>query len=362
MNGTADKASRGYATVPQNVDQTPANSTSKKTSAFLKLTSLITLTIQNALLALSLRYGTTRSGDRFFASTAVLMTEIVKFSICLLLVYFEKGSFSKWKNCLYRTVIQNPLDTLRVAVVAILYVVQNNLLYLSAANLDATTNQVTYQLKILTTAVFAVIMMKRRLLALQWMALLVLVIGIVLVQITESTDKIGKNNPDQNRLIGIAAALGSCCLSGFAGIYFEMILKTSDISVWIRNVQLSCLSMPAALVMCFLKDFEKIRDKGFFFGYDLFVIYLVLLQAGGGLIVAVVVKYADNILKGFATSMAIVISAVLSVYLFGFEISLKFVLGAVLVVLSIFIYNMKPVKKDPVIQQDTPKAIADDKV
>ena len=48
------------------------------------------------------------------------------------------------------------------------------------------------------------------------------------------------------------------------------------------------------------------------FGYDLFVWYLVALNAIGGLIVAVVVKYADNILKGFACSMAIIITCMVS--------------------------------------------------
>lgn len=35
-------------------------------------------------------------------------------------------------------------------------------------------------------------------------------------------------------------------------------------------------------------------------------------QALGGLVVAVVIKYADNILKGFATSLSIIISALIS--------------------------------------------------
>ena len=59
-------------------------------------------------------------------------------------------------------------------------------------------------------------------------------------------------------------------------------------------------------------SFTKIEEKGFFYGYDLFVWYLVALNACGGLIVAVVVKYADNILKGFACSMAIIITCILS--------------------------------------------------
>ena len=63
-----------------------------------------------------------------------------------------------------------------------------------------------------------------------------------------------------------------------------------------------------------------------------------MLQSLGGILVAVVVKYADNILKGFATSAAIVISCVVSVYLFDVVLSLQFIIGTVLVLLSIFLY------------------------
>lgn len=146
---------------------------------------------------------------------------------------------------------------------------------------------------------------------------------------------------DQNRLLGFSAALSACVLSGFAGIYFEKILKGSDISVWMRNVQLSFLSLPFGLITCFAADWNAIQTNGFFHGYDFFVWYLVLLQAGGGLIVAMVVKYADNILKGFATSLAIVISCVASIFLFNFYITFQFACGAALVICSIFMYGHK---------------------
>jgi UDP-sugar transporter A1/2/3 len=51
------------------------------------------------------------------------------------------------------------------------------------------------------------------------------------------------------------------------------------------------------------------------------VMYLVGMNATGGLLVAVVVKYADNILKGFACSLAIIISSVISIFLFGFQVT-----------------------------------------
>ena len=113
-------------------------------------------------------------------------------------------------------------------------------------------------------------------------------------------------------------------------------------SVWMRNVQLSLAAIPLGVIVAFLKHFQGIQEKGFFFGYDLFVIYLILLNAFGGLLVAVVVKYADNILKGFATSLAIIITCIVSILLFGFVLSLQFTVGAAMVIGSIFMYGYKP--------------------
>ena len=34
------------------------------------------------------------------------------------------------------------------------------------------------------------------------------------------------------------AVLSACCSSGFAGVYFEKILKGTKASIWMRNIQL----------------------------------------------------------------------------------------------------------------------------
>lgn len=276
------------------------------------------------------------------------MSELVKLFTCLLIVFHAEGKDTqRFVASLHRTIIQNPVDTFKICVPSFVYIVQNNLLYLSASHLDAATYQVTYQLKILTTALFAVGILRKRLLPTQWSALVVLVLGVVFVQLADdstatATTTAAADAPAQNRFVGFAAALGACFLSGFAGIYFEKMLKGADISVWMRNVQLSLLSVPFGLLTCMANDGGRIREHGFWHGYDGFVWYLVVLQAGGGLIVAMVVKFADNILKGFATSLAIIISAVASVVLFEFRLTAQFTFGAALVIASIFLYGYDP--------------------
>lgn len=79
--------------------------------------------------------------------------------------------------------------------------------------------------------------------------------------------------------------------------------------------------------------------------YDPFIVYVVVLQAGGGLVVAMVVKYADNILKGFATSLAIVVSCIASVIFFEFQVTTQFCFGTSVVIASIFLYGYQPTPK-----------------
>ncbi len=70
---------------------------------------------------------------------------------------------------------------------------QNNLLYVAAGNLDVATYQITYQLKILTTAIFAVIILKKKLIRTQWFSLVILVIGVAMVQLSDAKESSNTN-------------------------------------------------------------------------------------------------------------------------------------------------------------------------
>lgn len=101
-----------------------------------------------------------------------------------------------------------------------------------------------------------------------------------------------------------------------------------------------------AVIGMLLKDGSTIYSHkdgiiaGVFTGYSPLVWFVISQQAIGGLIVALVVRYADNILKGFATSLSIILSCIASVFLFGYTITLMFSAGAILVMAAIYMYGM----------------------
>ena len=129
------------------------------------------------------------------------------------------------------------------------------------------------------------------------------------------------------------------------GVYFEKTLKGTHTPLWARNFQLATFGIIVGTAGMYINDGEKIKEKGILFGYHKVVWAIIAMQAFGGLLVGVVVKYADNILKGFAAAVSIVISSVVSVYLFNFKLSVPFVSGASLVMLATYLYGMarKPV-------------------
>lgn len=258
-------------------------------------------------------------------------------------VFYQTGNLL---HELYTHVWESPYEMLKLCVPSFLYTVQNNLLYLALTNLDAATYQILYQLKILTTAIFSATMLGRRFSATKWASLVVLTCGVAVVQVSGSSDGHAgaDENADRNRFAGLVAVLCAACTSGFSGVYFEKILKGSDVSLWIRNIQMGLPSVFIALVTVFVEDSEEVSRKGFFVGYSPMVVTVITVQAVGGLIVAVVVKYADNVLKVFASSFSILLSCIISAIAFDFRPNLMFLAGAFLVILSTVMYSKPPSK------------------
>ncbi|KAK1940126.1 UDP-N-acetylglucosamine transporter [Phytophthora citrophthora] len=315
----------------------------------LKYASLCVLCVQNSLLAILMRLSRVGNYPRFNPSTAVFVGEALKLATCLVVLFHEFNALNepqrrKRMGESFRT-ITNGKELLRVSIPAMLYVIQNNLQYVAVSNLDAPTFQVMYQLKILTTAIFSVVMLRKTVLITQWGAIVTLMMGVALVQMDDDASSAAKADQSaQSTTKGLLAVVAACVCSGFAGVYFEKILKgsSSKTTLWERNVQMCFLGLALSGGGLVYNDFGSIMTRGFFYGYRPVVWAAIGMSAFGGLLTAVVVKYADNILKAFATSIAVVLSVIMSVFVFDKVPTGQFVVGAILVNGSVYAYGKAP--------------------
>lgn len=110
-------------------------------------------------------------------------------------------------------------------------------------------------------------------------------------------------------------------------------------SLWLRNLQLSFVSLPFAYVSWFMADHEAISTYGLLHGYDAVTWSLPILYAFLGLTFSCVIKYADNILKGYASSVSILLGVCVDALVFQRPFHPTFYLSVLLVVCSVVLYS-----------------------
>jgi UDP-sugar transporter A1/2/3 len=77
----------------------------------------------------------------------------------------------------------------KLAIPSGLYAIQNNLLFIALSYLNAATYQVSYQLKILTTALCSVFMLGKKVQKHQWFSLCMLAIGVAFVTVKSEEER-----------------------------------------------------------------------------------------------------------------------------------------------------------------------------
>ncbi|GAA6024104.1 hypothetical protein JCM10207_003166 [Rhodosporidiobolus poonsookiae] len=362
--------------------------------------ALSLLVVQNASVALLTRWSrlpsssTSSSSALYNPAAAVFTAELLKAAVSLFCLAAQRSAKTR------RGVVREARDAVgelkgqrgecaRLAVPAGLYALQNTLLYTALSNLDAATYQTTYQLKLLTTALFSLLFFRRRLSAQKWLALVLLTAGVAIVQLPSSSSASSSSScstaserkvaaasrgggAGQDPAKGFAAILAACVSSGLAGGWFEYVLKASPSpgpsstatttspspapvpappSLWARNLQLSvpslafsllglALSAPVRAVAAREGWAAAVSPAQVWRGFGGLTWAVVGNQAGGGLLVAMVVREADSVAKGFATSLAIVLSTLLSSLLTRTLPGALFCTGAALVVGSTVLYSL----------------------
>lgn len=339
------------------------SSLKKNNGWILRLSCLLLLTAQSSGAILYMKHFMPKPA---FSTTSIVATiEVTKFTVCYLLEYICEFRHSPlpWSplRSLLFDIHTNSHTFWRLSIPAALYALQNNLNHYALRRLDAVTYQVIQQLKILMAALFTVVLLKKAISLRKWISLTILTTGVILVQLAPVSRSVFLTHTSTasfdsgEKWIGFITLLTSNIISGFAGIYLELLIKgrnnmTSpcakpellavDRSIWIQSMELCAFGFFFSSLPL-LADGLSAQRRGLLYGFNNYTYFLILFQALGGALVAITVKYTDGILKAFATAGSIVLSTLVTSILLhsdGFGPDVLF--GIAMVCVSVYIYSI----------------------
>lgn len=226
------------------------------------------------------------------------------------------------------------------ALPALIYFVQNNLLFVALALTSAPAYQILGNMRILTTGVLFRFVLGRELGKHQWTALVLLALGVVACQYDPNSASEDETQRLSVSLPGFLVILLICTCSAAAGVVNEFGMKRySEDSIHLQNMQVYACGMVFNFIN-WARD-ERSFSRGLLYGFSGTSYTLLLVISCAGLLVSYILKNYHVIIKVIATSMSLPVTAIASNYLFGTPVNVFLLLGIVMVGGAVLLYSSK---------------------
>lgn len=298
----------------------------------LALAAVCFMTMQPVLVKLSQEDGKTM----YSTYSATLLSEFAKAIVSLLMLVSTVDVSTVEVNWSYIR---------RYAVPGGVYFVNNNLVFLIQERLDPATFQLVGQMKIVFTGLLFRLVLNRKLTKVQYLAIWQLACGTAVSQIPSAGTR--ASSVEASAYFGFLLCMFSCLLSALGGIYTEKLLKDKvEDSIHWQNLQLYSWGILFNMVGTFIHAPHVLSKNSFFEGYNVYTFAGILNNTVMGLTIAAILKYFDNIARVFAHAIAMLVTMLLSVMLFGTEPTMQLVLGIAVVTASALQYHLRAVQTD----------------
>lgn len=290
-----------------------------------------------------------RNGTYYYDPAALnILTEALKLMLCVagLFQLYGKDTPKAIKNAFKRESIYY------FGIPSFLYAVQNNLFFFGLKLLPPALFQLMGNLRVLTTALASKWMLGTQISRVQWGALCLLVVGMCVSQLREDAFSTGQWFSGKSSLLaendsmlgGFIASIFICTLSAVASVWNELALKReAHESIHSQNVVMYTTGIIFNTIFMWA---ESVDFANAFSRFDGLSLLIAINLAFGGVAVSMVMKFADNIVKVFASSVSVLFTAFVSVFLFGLPLTWPLMLSAVMVGYASVTYYRKPEDKD----------------
>jgi len=275
-------------------------------------------------------------GFDYSVPASTMLSEALKLAISAVLLI--RGMLSGQITAIFHD--DSVSEFFSYAIPAGIYFVNNNCIFFILQAVDPTTFQLLSQMKTIFTGLLFRVFLKRRLTAVQYLALITLACGTAISQVP-SCERHTRGAQAAAPLLGGLLSVLSSLLSALGGIYNEKLLKgRPTTSIHWQNIQMYIWGVAFNAVGAYMKDGQRMSAVGLTAGFGVAAVSVVVCNALNGLAISAVLKYADNIARVYAHAIAMMITMGVSIALFNAKVTPQLVLAALLVATSTWQYNL----------------------
>merc|ERR1711871_55340 len=317
-----------------------------------------------------------KTDGKYHPMEVSILVEVFKLVVCLCAWSWQKRQDAKDHTSRVRDDGEmidqfNFRSSLDYAFPAVMFQLGNNMVFFMMMVMDPVTFQLLSNVEILVVALLQRHWMHRILTPKQWLSLVLLVDGVISAELAGGK-KVAKVGGGELGPAGIVQAVDSstgavtgdtlqhdmfikygmvvliALMRAIGGVGSEYVLKKhSSDSITFQNAQIYAYGILANLVfLAFhygccdvsLSGLEHLWAESSI-SKAFWIALVVLNNSGQGLTIPVVFKYLNNIVKVYINSTALILTTLLSVYLFDFRVSGQFFLGTLTVLISAIIYS-----------------------
>ncbi|KAH8814816.1 UDP-galactose transporter [Xylogone sp. PMI_703] len=218
------------------------------------------------------------------------------------------------------------------AQLALFYALINNTNFVSYKVADPGTIQLTKSGVTFITALVMTCTLSSKITKIQWIAIVIQLCGLVVTQYHPET---GASYPFSTYLILLFQVL----LSSLSGVYNQALLKAENASLHADNMILYAAGTVINLLLHITIKVFKADEPGFLSGYgSIDAIMVIISNIFIGLAMTAVYKYADAVIKCFATAVSTGILLYLSPIFFNAKLSFLTLPGTIVVFIASWLY------------------------
>ncbi|XP_047054588.1 CMP-sialic acid transporter 3-like isoform X3 [Lolium rigidum] len=269
---------------------------------------------------------------KFSPVSVNFLTEITKVIFAIIMLFFQARRLKVGEKPLLTvsTFVQAARNNVLLAVPAFLYAINNYLKFTMQLYFNPATVKMLGNLKVLIIAVLLKVLLRRRFSTIQL-----------------------KSLPEGSTALGLPVAAGAYMYTLFfitvpalASVYNEKALKSQfDTSIYLQHLFLygygaifNFLGLVITAIIQGPSSFHILE------GHSKATMFLICNNAAQGILSSFFFKYADTILKKYSSTIATIFTGVASAVLFGHTLTINFVLGISIVIISMHQYLSNQIK------------------